>query len=630
MCGIAGFTRFGGAIGQPDEVVRGMAGVLAHRGPDGEGYFLSDGVALGHRRLSIIDLESGGQPMTTPDGRFTIVFNGEIYNYIELRDALARRGVAFRTRSDTEVALQALALDGPQALQSFNGMFALAVWDARERSLFVARDRMGVKPLYYAETGADFVFGSELKSLTRYPGLSRTVDALSFSKFLTFGYVPAPHTIYREIRKLEPGHYVRFDRASGARTTPYWDIPLEDDTLNDRRFALCVEGLRDLLQDAVAKRLRADVATSVFLSGGIDSATVTALAARVSPGPVRTFSIGFEEASYDESPYAREVSRLYGTEHHHEVLSEARAIAALPGAMRHLDEPFADASFLPTYLLSRVTASSVKVALSGDGGDELFAGYPSFQAHKLVEALSFMPVGWRDAINRWASRLPVSHGYASAGHLLGQFFKGAGVSASVRFMLWMGCFGNEQRQMVLAPDVRAALMDATPFEDVFRHVHRSGLKNDFERLLYVCAKLYLQDGVLVKVDRASMANSLEVRSPFLDYRVVEYAARILPEYKLHGLFGSKHILKHAVRDLLPPRIVNRRKAGFMMPLASWLTGGLRPMVEDLCSEAALRRSGLFDVSATRRMIDDHLAGRRDYRKEVWAVLAFQEWGARHA
>ncbi len=623
MCGIAGFTTFTPPRFDPREVIRRMAEPLAPRGPDGEGFYSDPAIHLGHRRLSIIDLEGGAQPMSADGGRYQIVFNGEIYNYIELQEELRRRGRVLATRSDTEVILHLYALDGLKALDRLNGMFAFALWDRDERRLLLARDRIGIKPLYYAVCGGDLVFASEMKSLLRHPGVERRLNRLSVSKYFTFGYVPAPHTIFENVFKMAPGSYLCFD-AAGRRSDSYWDIPMQDNPLSGRNADECAEDLLSLLRDAVAKQLRADVPVGVFLSGGIDSSTLTALAAPAVGGKLHTFSVGFDEPSYDESPYATIVSSRFGTEHHHQVLTSRRALDILPTAMRVLDEPLADASILPTYLLSQFTARHVKVVLGGDGGDELFAGYPSFLAHDIMEKLSILPAPWRDKLVGWARHIPVSHRYASVEFLLQQFFKGAGISPEIRFFLWMGYFGNDQKKHLLSAEVQQELLRDNPFEDVLDHTRRSGLVNSFERILYLCTKLYLQDDILVKVDRASMANSLEVRVPFLDHHVVDYVAGIRSVYKLKGL-TTKYILKKAVANLLPREIVHRRKAGFMIPLASWLAHDLRSLARDLCSESSLTRDGLFQPAYVAGLLDDHEQRRRDHRKLIWALLAFLMW-----
>lgn len=626
MCGIAGFTTFGGGADRAEDILRAMTATLQPRGPDGEGYHAAPPVALGHRRLSIIDLEGGAQPMSATDGRYWIVYNGEIYNYIELRTELEARGQVFSTHSDTEVLLRQFALDGMEGVKRLNGMFAFAIWDRDEQRLWLGRDRIGIKPLFYAVCGGDLVFASELKALLRHPAVPRSLDRLSVSKYLTYGYVPAPHTMYEGVRKLEAGAVLAFDRR-GTRHDFYWDIPLTDRPVDPGTREECAAELRRLLERSVRRHLRSDVPVGSFLSGGIDSGVVTALAARETRGRLQTFSIRFEEDSYDESPYAAEVARRYGTEHHHEVLSRQRAAELLPDALALPDEPLADASLLPTWLLSKYTAGHVKVALSGDGGDELFAGYPSFQAHKIVERLSFLPAAWRDGLNRLARRIPVSHRYASLEYLAQQFFKGAGLSPEIRFLLWMGCFGNSEKKALLAAPIREQLALQDPYEDVYRHLARSGLSDSFARLLYLCMKMYLQDGVLVKVDRASMAHSLEVRVPLLDPPLVEFAARLRPEYKLNGL-TTKYLFKLAARDLLPRRIIRRRKAGFMIPLASWLGQDLRAFVEEACDPAEIRKDGLFEPAFVETLLKEHFHQVRDHRKTLWALFCFQAWRRR--
>ena len=623
MCGIAGFTQFNGPAADAEGLLRRMTAPLAPRGPDGEGYHVGRGIALGHRRLSIIDLEGGAQPMQSADGRYHIIYNGEVYNYLELRAALEARGAVFHTHSDTEVLLSQFMLDGVEALQSWNGMFAVAIWDQQDERLFLARDRIGVKPLYYCVREGELIFGSELKALLAHPGVERRLNALAVSKYFTYGYIPAPHTIFEGIHKLEPGGYLFFNR-HGLRKQRYWDIPLEDNPVSDRNVDEWAEDLLPILRDSVAKRLRSDVPVGLFLSGGLDSSTVTALAAQQSGSRLHSFSIGFDDPSYDESPYARRVAKLFGTEHHEQILTLKEAADLFPQIMRSLDEPLADASIIPTYALSRLAAGHVKVVLGGDGADELFAGYPAFQAHKIVQNLSFLPIGWRDGLRHIVQRLPVSHRYASVEFLMQQFVKGLGLSPEVRFLLWMGCYGNAEKKQLLSADLQERLLREDVFEDIAAHIRQSGLKSDFQRLQYLCMKLYLQDDVLLKVDRASMAHSLEVRAPFLDRDVVEYASRIQPADKLRG-FTTKYVLKRAVRRLLPSEIVHRRKAGFMMPVALWLNRNMRETIEDLCSPAALAETGFFDPGYVRRILDEHFQERSDHRKQIYPLLCFMAW-----
>ena len=623
MCGIAGFTWLHSAPADPEALVRAMTAPLAHRGPDGEGFRLESGIALGHRRLSIIDPAGGAQPMASSNGRYHIVYNGEIYNYIELRAELELRDCSFRTHSDTETLLGQYALDGVDALKRFNGMFAFAIWDRDEQQLLLARDRIGIKPLYYCLRDNELIFASELKALLVHPRAGRRLNCLSVSKYFTYGYIPAPHTIFEDIYKLEPGSYLLFDR-NGLEKKSYWDIPLEDNPLSERNADEWAEALLALLRDSVAKHLRSDVPVGVFLSGGLDSSLVTALAAQESSNRLHSFSIGFDQPSYDESAYARRVASLLGTEHHEAILTLSEAAELFPRMMQLLDEPLADASIFPTYVLSRMAAGYVKVVLGGDGADELFAGYPSFQAHSVVQKLSFLPVGIRDWLGGLARRLPVSHRYASMDFLMQQFLKGLGLSPEVRFLLWMGCYGNAEKKQLFSADLKHHLLRQDAFEDISQYVRRSGLKGDFQRLLYLSMKLYLQDDVLVKVDRASMAHSLEVRVPYLDRDLVENACRIQPAYKLKGL-TTKYVLKRAARGLLPEDIIHRRKSGFMMPVAAWLTRNMRDTIEDLCSPAAIARTGLFDASFVRQILDEHFQHRRDHRKHIYPLLCFMSW-----
>ncbi|MGI8889863.1 MAG: asparagine synthase (glutamine-hydrolyzing) [Chthoniobacterales bacterium] len=623
MCGIAGFTQFSGVSPEAETLVRRMIAPLASRGPDGEGVFVAPTVALGHRRLSIIDMEGGAQPMVSRDGRYHIVYNGEIYNYVELRAALEKRGCVFKTHSDTEVLLEQFALDGVDALQSCNGMFACAIWDGVTERLFLARDRIGVKPLHYCVRHGNLIFGSELKALLAHPQVERRLQPLSVSKFFTYGYIPCPNSIFAGIHKLPPGGYLYFDR-TGLHLDRYWDLPLVDQPASDRNVDEWAEDLLDLLRDSVKKRLRSDVPVGLFLSGGLDSSTITALAAQASEHELHSFSIGFDDASYDESSYARQVAAWCGTRHHEEILTLDHATTLFPEVMSRLDEPLGDASIVPTYFLSGLAAKHVKVVLGGDGADELFAGYAAFQAHKLVQNLSFLPAGWRDGLRHIARRLPVSHRYASAEFLMQQFVKGLGLSPEVRFFLWLGCYGNAEKKQLLSVPLQEGLLREDAFEDISGYIRQSGLKGDFQRLQYLCLKLYLQDDILLKVDRASMAHSLEVRAPFLDRDVVEYAARIRPADKLRGL-TTKYVLKRAVRGLLPNEIVHRRKSGFMMPVALWLQHNMRELIEDLCSPAALAETGLFQPGFVRQLLDEHFAGRRDHRKQIYPLLCFMAW-----
>jgi asparagine synthase (glutamine-hydrolysing) len=422
---------------------------------------------------------------------------------------------------------------------------------------------------------------------------------------------------------MEPGQMLAWSPA-GRRTDYFWDLPIEDNPVGAGTFDESAEKTRELLHEAVRYQLRSDVEVGILLSGGIDSSAVAALAAPLAGKQLHSFSIGFSEASYNELPYAELVARRVGTEHHHQTLSPGDIVSALPQIYSGLDEPLGDASLVPTWFLSRLAASKVKTVLGGDGGDELFAGYPSFQAHLLLERLSFLPVALRDAINHVIQRLPVSHNYKSLPFLLAQFVKGLGLPPEIRFLLWMGACGNPERRDLLADGVRDQLHRSNPFEDVTRLAQRSGLSGGLERIFYLCTKLYLQECVLMKVDRASMAHSLEVRVPFLDVDLVTHAFSLRADYKLRGR-QTKLILREALRRDLPETILHRKKAGFAMPVAAWLQQDLKPWALDLTQASLVASTGVLDPVAVRRMTEEHLRGQSDHRRSLWAVLSFLAW-----
>jgi asparagine synthase (glutamine-hydrolysing) len=502
-------------------------------------------------------------------------------------------------------------------------MFAFAIWDSREKRLTLARDPLGIKPLYYANYRGELLFASELRSLLRFPGFKPGLDPASVNKYLAFGYIPAPSTAYAGVRKLEPGQMVTWSPA-GRHTEYFWDLPIEDNPVGAGTFDESAKTTRELLREAVRYQLRSDVDVGILLSGGIDSSAVAALAAPLAGRKLHSFSIGFQEASYNELPFAEEVARKVGTEHHHQTLTPKDVVGALPAIYRGLDEPLGDASLVPTWFLARLASGKVKTVLGGDGGDELFAGYPTFQAHLLVERLSFLPVGVRVAINHLIQRLPVSHNYKSLPFLMTQFLKALGLPAEIRFLLWMGACGNAERHDLLSPDIRNQLHRHNAFEDVTRLAYRSGLSGGLERIFYLCTKLYLQECVLTKVDRASMAHSLEVRVPFLDPDLVTHAFSLRADYKLRGR-QTKLILREALKKDLPESILQRKKAGFAMPVAAWLQQDLKGWAQDLTDSSLVGSTGILDPAAVQKMTQEHLTRQADHRRSLWAVLAFLAW-----
>lgn len=625
MCGIYGYVSSSGAVAPA--VWRRMGDAIAHRGPDdhGEVSLNSDvsWISLGHKRLSIVDLSPAGrQPLCNEDESIWITFNGEIYNYQELTKELKNRGHKFRSQSDTEVVLHLYEEHGTECLQRLNGMFAFALWDSNEKLLFLARDPIGKKPLHYCMSGGDFVFASEIKALLEHPLVSRDLDLKAVNKYLALEYIPAPHTIFQGIKKLEPGHSLVY-RKGRALISQYWDLRLEDHPISDRSEAQYAAELRDLLSRAVHRRLQTDVPVGLFVSGGLDSGLIAALA-RAEKENLECFSIGFEESSFDETRYAREIARHLGLKHHVKTFGAEDMLQLVRSLPEIIDEPIADPSILPLFLLSKFAAHHFKVVLSGDGGDELFAGYQTYQAHKLATYYDTLPGFVKTSLKRVAAALPVSHGYLSVDFKLKQFLKGVDVPSDMRFFLWRGAFADAERQSLLAPDVRSAIRKEDAYEDVHRYARQSGLAKELERILYVSAKLYLQDNNLVTVDRASMANGLEVRCPLLDREIVEFSSRLPMHYKLKAL-ETKYILKKAAESLLPRRIIYRKKKGFAVPLAKWLTTELKPLMLDYLSKERIRRQGLFEYSYVSKLLRQHLNKSKDNRELLWTLLVFQLW-----
>ncbi len=629
MCGIYGYLLRQEPVDAG--VLRRMGDTLGHRGPDDKGEHIERragmSIGLGHKRLSIFDLSvSGRQPMSNEDGTVWLSCNGEIYNFRELRSELLDKGHAFRSQSDSEVIVHLYEEMGVDCLERLKGMFAFALWDRAKSALLLARDRIGKKPLHYASYNGGIAFASEIKALLQHPAVDRSLDLSSINKYLALEYVPAPHAIFASILKLKPGHYLWYKNGDST-VQKYWDLPLSDFPIGYKTEEEYAEELRAILERAVRARLAADVPVGVFLSGGIDSSLVAAYAARAERH-VRCFSIGFEEKSFDESPYADSVADALHLDLSRRVFTTGEMLAHLDRLPEFLDEPLADASILPSYMLAKTASQDVKVALSGDGGDELFAGYPTYQAHRLVTYYDLLPEGLKQAIKSIAAALPVSHHDISPDFKIKQFLRGAGVSSEIRFFIWMGSFTDAERKSLFTADCNAALAGHNTYEDIFSYVRESGLNKDLERILYLSAKLYLQDDILVKVDRASMANGLEVRCPLLDQEVVEFACRLPMQYKLRGL-TTKYLLKQAAAGILPERVIRRKKKGFGIPISQWLGGELRDFMLDHLSERRIKTQGYFDYSYVKSLIDDHLKKKKDNRKLLWTLLIFQIWHERY-
>jgi asparagine synthase (glutamine-hydrolysing) len=653
MCGIAGaaWTSDGEPI-SPETLAR-MTAAVAHRGPDDEGTFLSPaspergqaGTALGHRRLSIIDLAGGHQPLSNEDGTVWIVFNGEIYNFAELRGQLESRGHAFRTHCDTETIVHLYEDHGSGCLQHLRGMFAFAIWDERKKSLFFARDRLGQKPLVYREDRGRLLFASELKALLQVPGVPRSLNRRAVDSFLTYQYVPHPDCILEGFHKLPPGHFAVYEDGR-LRIERYWSPPFGADVgrianpsetsatsdagrIGNPSYRVATprqwrEELRGTLTEAVRLRLRSDVPLGSFLSGGIDSTIITGLMQQLSETAVHTFSIGFPVKEFDESTFAKETAAFLGTEHH-EFLVEPRALDILPKLIHHYDEPFADSSAIPMMCLSQMTRREVTVALSGDGGDELFAGYDRYRAVRLATRFDRLPGPLRSLIASpmW-QKIPASVEQKSFRRRLKRFLAALGEHPERRYLRWVSIFDAARRSQLYTDEFRESLNGHDSTDFLLRAYAECPDRGFTTRTTCADVLTYLPCDILTKVDIASMAYGLECRNPFLDHRVAELAARMPLELKLRGGQG-KRILRETFTDLIPPSIARRPKMGFGVPLDHWFRNELRPLLHDtLLSERALSR-GHFRPDTVEQLVDEHDTGRWDHSYRLWALLVLELW-----
>lgn len=626
MCGIVGILQWDGQAVE-DAVLRAALASLSHRGPDHQRMVVLNGgtwsVGLGHARLKIIDLsERASQPMSNEKESVWVVFNGEIYNFQELRSSLQSRGWRFRTASDTEVLLRLYEEEGARCVEHLEGMFAFAIWDARHQTLLLGRDRVGKKPLfYYADPGGEmFAFASEIKALLRYPAIIPEVHAEALPTFFLFGYMPTPHTLYRGICQLPPGHLLTLHGDGRLQLEPYWDVPLPmppvDRTPSE---AEVVERLRALLTAAVRRRLVADVPLGAFLSGGIDSSIIVGLMSRLQREPVRTFSIGFVgDPRFDETPYARLVATHFGTQHT-EFFVEPKAIELIERLVWHYDGPFADSSAIPTYLLSQLTREHVTVALNGDGGDELFAGYLRFYATLLSERV---PLGVRRAAASWLTSLPPWGGSRSSWGRLQKFAGSAALPFTERFSRWVAVFYEDLPRLLPGASVRDGIPE--PLERLTPHRDRCNGTSRLSQLLYLNLKTYLADDLLVKVDRCSMAHALEARSPFLDRELLEYVFSLPDAMKLR--WGrTKVILRKAFADILPQPVLQRGKMGFGVPLQRWFRSDLKEFLQDTLLPSGACWRQYLDASYVGSLVEAHVSGRADHSHRLWTLLTFEMW-----
>jgi asparagine synthase (glutamine-hydrolysing) len=630
MCGICGIARTSSGRPIDPAILTAMCREIVHRGPDDEGIFILQNVGLGNRRLSIIDLAGGHQPLSNEDGTIWIAHNGEVYNFPDLREELIGRGHTFNTRSDTETIVHAYEEWGEEFVQKLRGMFAFAIWDQKKEWLLLVRDRVGVKPLYYTllQDGT-LVFGSELKSILAHPAVKRELEPKALDLFLTLEYIPAPYSIFKNIYKLPAGCFLAYQK--GAVTIiKYWDIYPENhqEKAEARPVSASLPAVMDelyaLLKESVKLRLVSDVPLGAFLSGGIDSSAIVGLMRELGASPLKTYSIGFKDASYNELDHARRIARKFDTEHE-EFILEPQALELTQKLVRHLDEPFGDFSVFPTYLVSKMARSSVKVILSGDGGDEIFGGYEHYQAQKLAR-IPTMPLLGR-ALRTAVRRLRPSEQKKGFWNKTRRFSQGFEHPGSLRHLRWMMFQSNRAKKNLYSDALKAELggipniKDSLPFSELL-----AGLRG-FDRTngeLYLDLKAYLADDIMVKVDRMSMAVSLEAREPLLDHKLIEYAFKLPGKLKLHGL-TTKWIFKKTMERLLPKENIYRSKEGFSIPIKHWLRTELKDLLQATLSEKRIREEGLFNFGPIQRMMDAHIAGQKNYSHELWALLVFEIW-----
>jgi asparagine synthase (glutamine-hydrolysing) len=615
MCGINGVHHYRDDAAADAAAVERAASIQRHRGPDDAGVWADGPVALGHRRLAIVDLSPGGhQPLANEDGTLWVTFNGEIYNWPALRGGLAARGHRFRGTSDTEALLHLYEEHGDGMLAHLRGMFAFALWDGRRRRMLVARDRVGKKPLYWHDDGRRLAFASELKALLALPGVPRDVDPVAALDYLAFQYVPSPRSIWRGIHKLPPGHFLVSD-AGGARVERYWSLPVGP--VEERSDADAVAQLRARLEEAVRIRLMSDVPLGAFLSGGVDSSAVVALMSRVSDGPVRTFSIGFDEQEFSELEHARAVAKHLGTEHH-EFVVRPRALELLPRLVWHLDEPFADASMIPAWSVAETARRHVTVALSGDGGDEAFGGYVTYPWALRYARMDRLP----RALRRLAAAPAAVLGEDSG---LGRKLRRVALTPAERHLDAMSFFPRHALAHVAGRAWRDALADHDPWAaPLALHARAARGLGDIPALLALDAMTYMSDDVLVKVDRTSMAHSLEVRCPLLDHEVLEFAARLPFRHKLRGGV-SKWILRECVRDLLPAGILERGKQGFGVPLTRWFGDDFGRLARDVLLDPRARARGWLDPRGVERLLEGGGVALEARTYRVWALTCLELW-----
>ncbi|MEJ2628012.1 MAG: asparagine synthase (glutamine-hydrolyzing) [bacterium] len=619
MCGICGVVYKDGLRTPSKQTLQAINNTISHRGPDDDGVQVFSSAGLAMRRLSIIDLYTGHQPLSNEDQTLTIVFNGEIYNFLVLKQQLQDRGHTFKTSTDTEVIVHGYEEWGENVCKKLNGMFAFAIWDDKRKKLMLARDRIGIKPLYYYEDEEKLVFGSEIKAILPCPDIDKTIDTVALNNFLTFEYIPAPRSIFQKIRKLKPGHWLTWSD-NILTNTCYWDFLPRQKSWKEGQAR---QRMQELMSDSVQLRLISDVPLGAFLSGGIDSSITVATMAHLMDTPVKTFSIGFKESSYNELKYARAVAQKYNTEHH-EFTLEADALDLTEKLVKQFDEPFGDFSIFPTYLVSKIAREFVKVTLSGDGGDELFAGYDTYRAHVFAQKFYKWLPG-KPLFNFLAEKISPTEKKKGLINSYKRFIRGTWLPERLYHVRWMVFLQQQERAKLLSKDILDSIADTHPYDFIYQYAEQLDENtDDITRTGYIDLKTYLVDNILVKVDRMSMATSLETRVPFLDHRLVEFAFSLPPRLKMK-FFKTKYILNKTFWHDLPKEVQNRDKQGFSIPIKNWIREELKPMMTDYLDETRIGQQGFFNPEFVGRLRDEHLQGKENHSHILWALMFFQQW-----
>jgi asparagine synthase (glutamine-hydrolysing) len=624
MCGICGVYEYRTQQTVNQRALEAMTESIAHRGPDDEGFHIDANLGLGFRRLSIIDLSGGRQPMYNHDQSIVVTFNGEIYNYRQVREQLQQRGYTFATNCDTEAIVYAYEAYGDECVQHLRGMFAFAVWDVRRRRLFVARDRLGIKPLYYTEMSGGLVYGSEIKALLHYPGVQARLNPAGLSNFLSLKYVPAPQTMFDGISALPPGYTLTCDATQGVRVQPYWDIHYVNEPDSRKSEADYAEELEALLREVVDMHLMSDVPFGAFLSGGVDSSTIVALMSQFLNEPVKTFSVGFTGSGADdfsELPFAHMVSEQYQTEHYDIFVTPQHFIDLTEKVIWHLDQPIADEASLANYMVAELASRHVKMVLTGEGGDELFAGYARYAGERFSPFFRHMPLALRGALMSMQTRVPGLRRPKIALYALSHS------DEVTRLLNWFPLFNSDMKAALLTESFKQQL-GGEGTRDVFaEQLARTNATHVLNRMLYVDTKLWLPDDLLARGDKTSMATSLEARVPLLDHKLVEFAASLPTNLKVNGL-TRKYLLKKVSSKWLPEEIITRKKQGFPIPISVWMRNEVRHYVRDILSPDSLRRRGIFNETYVERLLDEHERGFADHGALLWSLLSIELWHER--